>query len=186
MCLHNIKKLSVADFKLECLLTSSCAICSPPNQIFRANIPSHRVTNSIPNIWMLHIDHSQDVFKSKCLCLKRHPRSFTNNPSACQRITLACDKKETSASANSYICLYPPLSICIMWQRWWALWHPHWSQITTKKKKKAVSSLFVWSQSNEPGTSCQHMFFWIIDVMCRWLHHQSSITGHEWNGSEIQ
>lgn len=37
-----------------------------------------------------------------------------------------------------------------------------------------ISLVSVWSQSNEPGNSCSHMLFWIIDAMSRCFHHSSS------------
>lgn len=137
---HN--KIICGWFQSECLLTSSCAICSPPNQILRANIPSHGVTNSIHNIWLLHIDHSQDVFKSKRLCWNDNQGVSQTIPLRARGLLWRATKRRQVSLQTATSAWIPPLSISIMWQRWWALWHPHWSQITTKKKKKAVSSLF--------------------------------------------
>lgn len=42
------------------------------------------------------------------------------------------------------------------------------------RRSVIVSSVSVWSLSNEPGNSCSHALFWIIDVMGRCFHHSSS------------
>lgn len=58
-----------------------------------------------------------------------------------------------------------------------ASWKPPWSSLSMCKggiTSIIVSSVSVWSLSNEPGNSCSHMLFWIIDALGRCFYHSSS------------